>query len=47
MQKPGRLLAILTVEGPEVDGEPIGLAKAFPTFPADVGLVPGVRADVA
>lgn len=37
----------LTVEGPEVDGEPVGLAKAFPTLSADVRLVPRVSPDVA
>lgn len=35
------------VKGPEVDGEPIGLAKAFPTLPADIRLVPCVGPDVA
>lgn len=37
----------LTVEGPEVDGEPVGLAKAFPTLSADVWLVPRVSPDMA
>lgn len=35
------------VKGPEVDGEPIGLAKALPTLPADVRLVPRVGSNVA
>lgn len=47
LPKPGRQLAILTVEGPEVDGEPVGLAKAFPTLPADIRLVPCVSPDMA
>lgn len=45
--KLGRQLVTLTVKGPEVDGEPIGLAKALPTLPADVRLVPRVGSNVA
>lgn len=45
--KLGRQLVTLTVKGPEVDGEPIGLAKALPTLPADVRLVPCVGSNMA
>lgn len=38
---------IHTVEGVQVDGEPIGLPEALATVPADVWLVPGVGPHMA
>lgn len=35
-------LKILTVEGAQMDGEPISLPESFPTLPADIWLISGV-----
>lgn len=40
------LCGFLTVEGLQVDGQPAGLAVAFPTFPTHVRSVAGVRSHV-